>query len=111
MRLAAALLLILATAAASAHEVRPAYLQLEATSSGTWEVLWKQPVLQDRRLPIDPVFPEDCELTPTGRPELTGGALLRPLPAADVDLLARGHRGAHDRIRPGQRNLQSARTS
>ena len=114
MRLAAALLLILATAAASAHEVRPAYLQLEATSSGTWEVLWKQPVLQDRRLPIDPVFPEDCELTPTGRPELTGGALLErwetdcDLSSAkiqisglagtltDVMLLVRGADGASD---------------
>ncbi len=61
---------------AVAHEVRPAYLQLDAQDDGTWHILWKQPVLQDRRLPIDPVFPEDCELSATQAPEFTGDALL-----------------------------------
>ena len=70
---------------ASAHEVRPAYLQLDEQADGTWHILWKQPVLQDRRLPIDPVFPETCALTTTQAPELTGAALLERW-STDCDL-------------------------
>jgi len=72
--------LILATAIAQtgfAHEVRPAYLQVTETEAGVFSVLWKQPVLQDRRLPIDPIFPEACvPVAPVAR-EMTGGALLQ----------------------------------
>ena len=77
-RLAHALLaLMLAAASAQAHEVRPAYLQIAETEPGVFSVLWKQPILQDRRLPIDPVLPEQCTpLSPVMR-EVTGSALLQ----------------------------------
>ena len=45
---------------ASAHEVRPAYLNLTETSPAEFTVTWKQPVLDGRRLRIKPSFPEDC---------------------------------------------------
>lgn len=44
MRLFAVLtLLLLAAAAASAHETRPAYLEIDQTAATTYRVLWKQP--------------------------------------------------------------------
>ena len=47
-----------------APEVRPAYLQLTEVAEGAtqYHVLWKQPIVQNRRLPIDPVFTEDCAM-------------------------------------------------
>ncbi len=48
----------------SAHEVRPASLTLEETSEGRFDVTWKQPVADGRRIAIEPVLPEDC--TPSG---------------------------------------------
>ena len=70
-----------------ADEVRPAYLELrelaqresaqQAKTHGGYEILWKQPVVENRRLPIDPIFPADCPLTETAPPELTGSALLK----------------------------------
>ena len=43
---------------AIAHEIRPAYLQLTEVSDDEtkYHILWKQPVVQNRRLPVDPVF-------------------------------------------------------
>ncbi|MGB2178231.1 MAG: hypothetical protein ACPH9E_09860 [Hyphomonas sp.] len=49
---------LMAAAPAAAHEVRPAYLEVIETAPGTYDVTWKQPVLDGRRLKIDPVFPE-----------------------------------------------------
>jgi hypothetical protein len=59
-----------------AHEVRPAYLQIKPAEGGGYEVLWKQPVVQNRRLPIDPVFPADCEMQDLAPPEVTPNALI-----------------------------------
>ena len=43
---------------AIAHEIRPAYLQITEVGKGeaNYHILWKQPVVQNRRLPVDPVF-------------------------------------------------------
>ena len=66
----------------AAHEVRPAYLELTEVSAGRFEVLWKQPVLQDaepglvRRLPLRPAFPAHCREAGRALPELTASALL-----------------------------------
>ena len=46
---------------AFAHEVRPAYLQVTELSAGEYDVVWKQPVIDGKRLKIKPVFPEGCE--------------------------------------------------
>jgi hydrogenase/urease accessory protein HupE len=47
---------------AHAHEVRPAFLKITETQTGEFSVLWKQPVIEGKRLKIDPVFPDDCEV-------------------------------------------------
>lgn len=47
----------------AAHEVRPAYLEIIETTPGTYEVTWKQPVLDGRRLKIDPILPDACGRT------------------------------------------------
>ena len=68
------------SAPAKADEVRPAYLELRAGErhdSHEYTVLWKQPVVENKRLPIDPVFPESCNLEETAPPELTGNALIK----------------------------------
>ena len=52
----------LAALAGHGHEVRPAYLGITETAPNTYDVLWKQPLLGDRRLPLEPAFPEHCTL-------------------------------------------------
>ena len=73
------LLSVLCGAAATAHEVRPAYLHIKesANAEGSrYDVLWKQPIVQNGRLAIDPIFPEGCELEESQPPEFTPGALI-----------------------------------
>lgn len=58
------LLVTLAAAqAASAHEVRPGYLELRQTDADQYAVLWKVPAVGELRLSIHPRFPENCKLT------------------------------------------------
>jgi hydrogenase/urease accessory protein HupE len=69
MRLGVVVALLLAFAGlsgvASAHEVRPAYLELRESSSGELDVLWKTPMVGDMRLALAPVLSgESEELTP-----------------------------------------------
>lgn len=61
---------------ASAHEVRPAYLEVTETAPGTYAVTWKQPVLDGKRLKLDPVFPEGCERE-RERADAAGGTLVQ----------------------------------
>ena len=61
---------------ASAHEVRPAYLEVTETDPGTFAVTWKQPVLDGRRLKLDPVFPEGCDREHE-RADAAGGTLVQ----------------------------------
>jgi hydrogenase/urease accessory protein HupE len=50
---------------ASAHELRPAYLELRETRTGEFSVLWKTPMLGDARLALEPAFSGDAKaLTP-----------------------------------------------
>ena len=74
-QLAAALAVSLLAITTMAHEVRPAYLQI-SEKADHYRVLWKQPVKQNTRLPIDPIFPEGCELRDAVAPEVTAGALI-----------------------------------
>ena len=39
-----------------AHEVRPSFLELRDTAAGEFNVLWKTPMLGDRRLALEPQF-------------------------------------------------------
>jgi hypothetical protein len=53
---------VLVAGGAGAHEVRPAYLELRAIDTTTFDVLWKVPALgQTMRLRIDVVLPESCQ--------------------------------------------------
>ena len=67
----------LASPPLTAHEVRPAYLQIAETEPERFRVLWKQPIVQDRRLPIDPVLPNDCPPLADPVPEVVSGALVQ----------------------------------
>jgi hydrogenase/urease accessory protein HupE len=59
---------------AGSHEVRPGYLELRATATDRYQVLWKQPALGEMRLKIDPVFPADCALVGERIRQLVEGA-------------------------------------
>lgn len=48
---------------ASAHELRPGFLSLTETTPSTYDVLWKVPMRGNKRLRMEPVFPEDCGVT------------------------------------------------
>lgn len=65
----------------AADEVRPGYLQLTdihtAGEGPLYEVLWKQPVVENRRLPIEPVFDPNCDLQPLGPPSVTASSMVQ----------------------------------
>ena len=59
--LQSALVLLLAVGAASAHEVRPAYLELRESAPETYDLFWKVPALgNDRRLGLYLDLPDGC---------------------------------------------------
>lgn len=59
--LAAVLILVGLVNQATAHELRPASLQLEQTGAETWDVRWKVPALGGQlRLGLDVEFPATC---------------------------------------------------
>ena len=66
---------------ASAHEVRPAFLQLTEhkadNTSAHFSVLWKQPAVQNGRLAITPVFPAGCKMIEQSPPEVTPAAFIQ----------------------------------
>ncbi len=63
---------------AFADEVRPAYLEIQAApDQKSYQITWKQPVVENRRLPIDPIFPAGCDLQETQAPAVNNSALVR----------------------------------
>jgi hypothetical protein len=60
---AAVVILLLFAAAASAHEVRPGYLELQETEAEQFDVLWKVPARGELRLGIYALLPDNCEET------------------------------------------------
>jgi hypothetical protein len=79
-RLARALLQVLALLACApplaAHELQPGFLELKETEAGRYEVLWKLPSLgsSDTRMPIVPVFPQNCRQVGEARSDRAGTA-------------------------------------
>ena len=53
--------LLLAVSVASAHEARPAYLEIKETTPGQFSVLWRTPVLAGMRLPVVLRLPDDVK--------------------------------------------------
>jgi hypothetical protein len=47
-------------APALAHKLQPAYLEISEQSSGTFNVLWKRPLVGNQPMDIYPRFPEIC---------------------------------------------------
>jgi len=68
-----------------AHEVRPALFNLTEIEDGansqasavTFDVVWKQPISNGKRLRLDPLIPKDCSTTVSKRDEILPGALIR----------------------------------
>jgi len=61
---------------ASAHEVRPAYLELREEKVGQFAVTWKTPMLGDARLALEPEFSGDVKaVTPMTTREVPGAAV------------------------------------
>ncbi len=70
------LLLLAVSAAAQAHEIRPGYLELRETESGTYDLLWKKPAGGEMLVDIAPVFPQDCRFLSPDRQQITPGAVI-----------------------------------
>ena len=70
--------LLIISKSATAHEMRPALLQVNQTQENQYEVLWKIPRIDDMVLNIRPVFPDWFQLVKEEAPtQAGGGALLR----------------------------------
>ncbi len=65
-----------ATSGASAHELRPAYLEIATHGSTTYEMVWKVPVRQGRPLAVEPQFPAGCAIEGSPERSLENAALL-----------------------------------
>ena len=75
--LAGLCLTIITSPFAAAHEVNPAYLELSEVETGQFNVVWKQPIKDGRRLKLDPVFPDDCDASPTSLKAAPGAVIAR----------------------------------
>jgi hydrogenase/urease accessory protein HupE len=70
------LVIVLGARAASAHEVRPGFLELRQTGPETYSFLWKKPSGGEIEIYIAPIVPRECRLATSGQQELTPGALV-----------------------------------
>lgn len=69
-------LLLFSAAPATAHEMRPAYLELHEDTAGEFHVLWKTPMRGEGRLALSPEFSGFTELvTPVTTRERSGAAV------------------------------------
>jgi len=75
LRLACAL--FFAMAAAQAHEIRPAYLELHEEKAGEFAVLWKTPMRGDLRLALTPDFSGKSEKLSLVTARNTGAAAVQ----------------------------------
>jgi hydrogenase/urease accessory protein HupE len=72
-----ALALVLAGAGASAHELRPAYLELRQLDATTWDLLFKVPARGERRLGLYVRLPDACTATEPAAHAVTGAHVER----------------------------------
>jgi hydrogenase/urease accessory protein HupE len=69
-------LLFLFAGQVMAHEMRPAYLEINEMTPSVYSVLWKVPMRGDMRLRLDPRFPEHCRQVVPPSARNTAGALI-----------------------------------
>lgn len=79
----------------AAHEVRPAYLRLDAQQEAVdaaerYAVVWKRPLTGGRPLPLLPVFPRSCSQAATAVDTVTRDALVQHSELACPDGLRSG---------------------
>lgn len=80
MRALLAVVLLLLAGAAQAHEVRPAYLQIDQAGPDRYTVIWKTPQLSGMPLPVVLTLPEGARtLTGPGKQEMPGATIERSL--------------------------------
>jgi hydrogenase/urease accessory protein HupE len=56
----AMLIFITSPGLAEAHRLQPAYLEISEQNAGTFNVLWKRPLVGNKPMDIYPVFPKSC---------------------------------------------------
>ncbi|MFG1466267.1 HupE/UreJ family protein [Xanthobacter sp. DSM 24535] len=67
-------------APADAHEVRPAYLQVDQTGADRYSVIWRTPLLSGMPLPVVLTFPEGVRtISGPGTQEMPGSTIERRL--------------------------------
>ena len=72
--------LLLSALPATAHESRPALLQITETEAGQYEVLWKRPQRGDLTLGLQLALPADCgDLAPSASQAVPGALIERRL--------------------------------
>jgi hypothetical protein len=69
-------ILVTAGAPASAHEIRPAFLQIREIEPSTYDVLWKTPAQGDMRLALNAVMPPPCRNLGMARTTLVNAAAI-----------------------------------
>lgn len=77
IRILIAAVVLLSTGSASAHEVRPAYLELHEEAAGAYRVLWKTPMRGELRLALKPEFGTQPERTTAVATRNTGNAAVQ----------------------------------
>lgn len=98
------LLLAMTSVTASAHEMRPAYLELHEDSANVFHVLWKTPMLGELRLALSPEFSGQTQnLTPVAT-RRTGNAAVQTWEVKAVEPL----RGQSVRIAGLERTMTDA---
>lgn len=60
-----------------AHEVRPAYLEINALDDLQYHVIWKQPLTGNQGVALAPVFPDDCAASQESIETARGESLIR----------------------------------
>lgn len=70
-------LLLLLTQMVQAHEVRPAYLELNEVRDGEFQLLWKKPMRGELQLALSPVFSGRTEMLAPVTARLTGSAAVQ----------------------------------
>jgi hypothetical protein len=69
-------LVLLAGSTALAHESRPAYLEINETAPGRYDVLWRTPLLSGMRLPVRLEFPDAVRNVTEPRERVLADSLL-----------------------------------
>lgn len=76
MKVSIIILLIFIASPLFAHEMRPAFLELNQINVETYDVLWKVPAIQNQRLALYVTFPKQCTENKERRSYFAGGSFI-----------------------------------